>query len=223
MSKLELIITSDGSHSLLNTALDETYHSRHGALQESLHVFIKHGLHFVEEKNHPEKIAILEIGFGTGLNALLTAQDILQRQIYVEYTSLEAFPVEEAIWSQLNYADSDDSRLLFKKLHKASWTAPEMIQPNFVLTKQHTTLQEIDLSTAVFDLIYYDAFAPNKQPEMWELPMLQKVVERLSSNGVFVTYCAKGQLKRDLKSLGLFVETLAGPPGKKEMVRAMKG
>jgi tRNA U34 5-methylaminomethyl-2-thiouridine-forming methyltransferase MnmC len=222
MSKLELIVTSDGSHSLLNTSLDETYHSRHGALQESLHVFIKHGLHFFEEKN-PSKISILEIGFGTGLNALLTAQDVIHKPIQVEYTSLEAFPVEEEIWSQLNYADTEDSKQVFNRLHKASWSKPELIQSNFILTKLHTTLQQVDLSSSSFDVVFYDAFAPNKQPEMWELPMLQKVVERLSSNGVFVTYCAKGQLKRDLRSLGLNVESLQGPPGKKEMIRATRG
>lgn len=222
MSKLELIVTSDGSHSLLNTALDETYHSRHGALQESLHVFIKHGLHFFDEKNHPKKINILEIGFGTGLNALLTAQDVIHKPIQVDYTSLEAFPVEKDIWEQLNYADSNESKLLFGELHEAAWFTPEMIQSNFILTKLHTTLQQVDLSGGTFDVIYYDAFAPNKQPEMWELPMLKKVVERLRLNGVFVTYCAKGQLKRDLKSLGLIVETLSGPPGKKEMIRATR-
>jgi tRNA U34 5-methylaminomethyl-2-thiouridine-forming methyltransferase MnmC len=222
MSKLELIVTSDGSHSLLNTSLDETYHSRHGALQESLHVFIKHGLHFFEEKN-PSKISILEIGFGTGLNALLTAQDVIHKPVQVEYTSLEAFPVEEEIWSQLNYADTEDSKQVFNRLHKASWSKPELIQSNFILTKLHTTLQQVDLSSSSFDVVFYDAFAPNKQPEMWELPMLQKVVERLSSNGVFVTYCAKGQLKRDLRSLGLNVESLQGPPGKKEMIRATRG
>jgi tRNA U34 5-methylaminomethyl-2-thiouridine-forming methyltransferase MnmC len=222
MSKLELIVTSDGSHSLLNTALDETYHSRHGALQESLHVFIKQGLHFFEEKNHPDRVSILEIGFGTGLNALLTAQDVIHKSIQVHYTSLEAFPVEEDIWSRLNYADTDEAKLLFEKLHQVRWSKPEMIQSNFILTKLHATLQQVDLTASSFDVIYYDAFAPNKQPEMWELPMLQKVVERLSSNGVFVTYCAKGQLKRDLKSLGLAVETLQGPPGKKEMIRATR-
>lgn len=218
MSKLELIVTSDGSHSLLNTALDETYHSRHGALQESLHVFIKHGLQFFQEKNHPKKVSVLEIGFGTGLNTLLTAQHTSDGVI--EYTSLEGFPVDEEIWSRLNYADTDDSKQLFRKLHAATWGEPIEINSKFILTKKHTTLQEVDLSLATFDVIYYDAFAPNKQPEMWEMPMLRKVVERLSSNGVFVTYCAKGQLKRDLKSLGLNVETLQGPPGKKEMVRA---
>ncbi len=221
MSKLELIVTSDGSHSLLNKDLDETYHSRHGALQESLHVFIKHGLHFFEEKNHPAKVNILEIGFGTGLNALLTAQDVSNKSIHVHYVSLEAFPVEEEIWSKLNYSD-ERSLPLFNKLHRARWSIDEVIQANFTITKLHSTLQQVDLGKYTFDVIYFDAFAPNKQPEMWELPMLQKVVERLSPSGVFVTYCAKGQLKRDLKSLGLTVETLQGPPGKKEMIRATR-
>jgi tRNA U34 5-methylaminomethyl-2-thiouridine-forming methyltransferase MnmC len=222
MNKLELIITSDGSHSLLNTVLDETYHSRHGAMQESVHVFIQQGLQFFLDQKQREKVSVLEIGFGTGLNALLTAQHAQSKSYSIQYVSLEAFPVEETIWSKLNYADTDEAKDLFRTLHQAQWTSPELIGPNFTLIKAHTTLQQVDLSQYTFDVVYYDAFAPNKQPEMWELPLLQKVVERLSGDGVFVTYCAKGQLKRDLRSLGLNVETLPGPPGKKEMIRAMK-
>jgi tRNA U34 5-methylaminomethyl-2-thiouridine-forming methyltransferase MnmC len=222
MSNLELIITSDGSHSLLNKAMDETYHSRHGAMQESLHVFIRHGLEFVLAMNLGGSIRILEIGFGTGLNAMLTAQHSSVNSITVEYSSLEAFPVEEALWSKLNYSNSPATEKLFTQLHRAEWDSPIQILPNFTLIKRKATLQAVDLGDKKFDLVFYDAFAPNKQPEMWELPVLDKVTHKLNTGGVFVTYCAKGQLKRDLRSLGFEVETLSGPPGKKEMIRATK-
>jgi len=222
MSKLQMIITGDGSHSLLNTALDETYHSRHGAVQESIYVFINKGLeHWLNQKGS-SSVSILEIGFGTGLNALLTAQYSRDHSIKIEYSTLEAFPVEENIWTQLNYTDSPESKDLFRKLHEAEWNKPQDISPEFKLTKLHDTLQQVGLNEGSFDIIYYDAFAPNKQPEMWEYAALEKVAKSMRSHAVFVTYCAKGQLKRDLRSLELSVETLEGPPGKKEMIRATK-
>ena len=217
-----MIITGDGSHSLLNTALDETYHSRHGAVQESIYVFINKGLEHWLGQTGSNSTSILEIGFGTGLNALLTAQYSKDHSTKIEYSTLEAFPVEQSIWTQLNYADSPESKALFKKLHDAEWNKQQEITSDFKLIKIHDTLQHIELSAAAFDLIYYDAFAPNKQPEMWEYAALEKVVKSMKANSVFVTYCAKGQLKRDLRSLGLQVETLDGPPGKKEMIRATK-
>lgn len=215
----EIIITKDGSHSLLNTELNETYHSIHGALQESNHVFIKNGFDLAIQKN-PGSLSILEIGFGTGLNALLTLQRARQAQAQVRYSSLEAFPLPENIWSKLNYAASLNLTDYFDQLHRAAWDRESSILPNFQLLKQHKTIQEAEL-TQRYDLIYFDAFAPNKQPEMWTVEILEKVITRLNPNGVFVTYCAKGQLKRDLKSLGLHVDTLPGPPGKKEMVRGI--
>jgi tRNA U34 5-methylaminomethyl-2-thiouridine-forming methyltransferase MnmC len=220
VSSLKIITTSDGSHSLLNEQLNETYHSVHGALQESLHVFIKHGLDFVAQNQ--KTINILEVGFGTGLNALLTAQSAKTNNLTVRYTSLEAFPVEENIWSQLNYVDSPESVALFEKLHRAKWDQPENISSNFILKKMETTLQEVQLERNHFDLIYFDAFAPNKQPEMWVQPVFRKVADSMKNGGVFVTYCAKGQVKRDLQTVGLEVETLQGPPGKREMVRAVR-
>lgn len=220
MSSLKIITTNDGSHSLLNEQLNETYHSRHGAVQESLYVFIKHGLDFVSQSK--KEIKILEIGFGTGLNALLTAQSAKANNLNVHYTSLEAFPVEENIWSKLNYVDSPEATTLFEKLHRAKWNEEELITPNFKLTKLETTLQSVQLKPTHFDLIYFDAFAPNKQPEMWEQPILKKISDAMNAGGVFVTYCAKGQLKRDLQQVGLTVETLSGPPGKREMVRGVK-
>lgn len=218
---IEIITTSDGSHSLLNTALNETYHSKHGALQESVHVFIKEGLDFFLQSKSQNSISILEVGFGTGLNALLTLQRALELPNNIYYTSLETFPVPEEIWSKLNYIDSVGLKEKFNQLHAAAWNEQVPVISNFNLRKLQVSLQQIDFSSG-FDLVYFDAFAPNKQPEMWEMDVLKKVVNALCTDGIFVTYCAKGQLKRDLKSLGLDVETLPGPPGKKEMVRAIK-
>lgn len=220
--EIQIIPTSDGSHTLLNKQLDETYHSRHGAVQESEYVFIRQGLDHVAGNFRPSRINILEVGFGTGLNALLTLQWSIAKKFLIHYTTLEAFPIEENTWSKLNYADSADSKSLFEKLHRANWNQPVGVTSDFQLQKLHTTLQQVELKKNAFNLVYFDAFAPNKQPEMWQLPMLQKVVDAMDEGGVFVTYCAKGQLKRDLHELGLKVETLQGPPGKREMVRAVK-
>ena len=219
---IQIIVTGDGSHSLLNVRLNETYHSVHGALRESLHVFIKHGLEYFAERNDDDPIRIFEVGFGTGLNALLAAQFANQSQRAIEYTSIEAFPLDQAILEKLNYTSTDDDKQLFEKLHHASWNTVEEITDHLRLRKIQTTLQEIRLEASSFDIIFYDAFAPAKQPELWEFPLLKKVTDSLHADGVFVTYCAKGQLKRDLKNLGLEVQTLAGPPGKKEMVRSLK-
>ena len=219
---IEIITTSDGSHSLLNTELNETYHSIHGAIQESSHVFIRNGFDFFLEQSNPENINILEIGFGTGLNALLTVQRALALENKIHYTTLEAFPIELNTWTQLNYTESIGLKDYFEKLHEAEWSSWQTILLNFQLLKLNTTLQNVEFPASSFDAVFFDAFAPNKQPEMWELPMLKKIFDAMNNKGVFVTYSAKGQLKRDLKSLGLDVQTLPGPPGKKEMVRGVK-
>ena len=219
----DILTTSDGSHTIYHKGLDETYHSRHGAWQESVHVFIKNGLDFKLSFNLNKKINILEVGFGTGLNALLTLQMAYRADCLISYTTLEAFPLKEEIWSHLNYDDTNpESRSLYEKIHLLPWGEQHLVTPNFRLLKVHSTIQEINLSELSYDLIYFDAFAPSKQPEMWEPVVLKKIVDAMSCNGIFVTYCAKGQLKRDLKNLLLQVETLEGPPGKKEMVRAIK-
>lgn len=222
MSSIKIITTSDGSHSLLNEELNETYHSVHGAIQESAHVFIKNGLDYFIHQSKPESISILEVGFGTGLNALLTIHHTLETSIHIKYVTVEAYPLEEEVWSALNYTDTIGLKEYFLNLHQSSWETEQTILPNFQLLKLHTTLQQVKWQPKSFDLIYFDAFAPNKQPELWTFPILQKVSEAMKMDGVFVTYCAKGQLKRDLKTLGLITETLPGPPGKKEMVRAIK-
>lgn len=218
----ELIVTKDGSHSLLNTELNETYHSVHGAVQESRYVFVEKGLVHLLSNNGLAEVNILEIGFGTGLNALLSAQAAIELQIKLNYATVEAYPLSREVWSQLNYTDVLGDAAFFEDLHERSWDCEHPLRPNFFLKKYYASLQEIKFLPKSFNLIYYDAFAPSKQPEMWTRDILEKVTEALDHKGVFVTYCARGQLKRDLVSLGLSVETLPGPPGKKEMVRASK-
>ena len=219
---LKIITTADGSHSLFNEELNETYHSVHGAIQESLHVFIKRGLQYVLEKRSPLPIPIFEVGFGTGLNALLTLQYLQGHPKAVNYTAIEHSPLGEEIWSKLNYATLLNLEAEFKDLHYSTWGRPQVLNANFSLLKLNNTLQQVEFSKESIDLVYYDAFAPSKQPELWSFDVLGKFFEALKPGGVLVTYCAKGQLKRDLNALGLVVETLAGPPGKKEMVRAVK-
>jgi tRNA U34 5-methylaminomethyl-2-thiouridine-forming methyltransferase MnmC len=223
MMRIEIITTSDGSHSLRNHELNETYHSIHGAMQESVHVFINKGLdHFIEENPAQPEINILEVGFGTGLNALLTlerAKTILSK---INYTSLEVYPIPSETWMSLNYARNEETRAGFQKLHQAEWDTFVAIEPNFTLRKVNQSLEDATFQAASYDVIYYDAFAPNKQPEMWTAAILAKVVKLIRPGGIFVTYCAKGQLKRDLKALDLAISTLDGPPGKKEMVRGKK-
>jgi len=220
---LEIIITADGSSSLFNSELNETYHSTHGAIQESTHVFIKAGLDYLLQKHNPEQIEILEVGFGTGLNALLTLQRSFQTKCKISYTSLETVPLPEVIWSTLNYANSINLiASSFAEIHKSPWNTASTLTDNFSLLKVNSSLKTMSVNANYYDLIFFDAFAPSKQPDMWELCVLEKVVESMKAGGVYVTYCAKGQLKRDLRSLGLAVESLPGPPGKMQMIRATK-
>ena len=217
----KIILTADGSHSLHVDALDEQYHSVHGAVQESKHVFIANGLMKVKETS--SDINVLEVGFGTGLNALLT---FLAREKgdTIHYTSLEAFPLERSLIDQLNYAEKTNepsASVLWKEIHDAPWNEKVAIDITSSIHKKETKLEDFD-EQGQYNLVYYDAFAPSKQPEMWEKPMLAKMYNALQKNGVFVTYCAKGQVRRDLQSLGFEVERLPGPPGKHHMLRAIK-
>jgi tRNA U34 5-methylaminomethyl-2-thiouridine-forming methyltransferase MnmC len=223
MSDLKLITTEDGSHSLFNPDLNETYHSIHGAIQESKHVFIDAGLDHWIKNNKKPNLRILEIGFGTGLNAFLTCLHSPPWDVNVYYKSWEAFPIDPELSNQLNYSDTLGSKHLFEKLYAATWEQAVVISASFTLHKHKgNVISDMFNESSCFDLIYYDAFGPSKQPEMWTKDILSKVVDVLDGNGVFVTYSAKGQVKRDLKSLGLVVETLAGPPGKLQMVRATR-
>lgn len=223
MENVRIITTADGSHSLINTALNETYHSQHGAIRESMHVFIGNGLDYYQNTHSPEEIRILEVGFGSGLNALLAMQWSTVSHTRVYYTGIEAFPLPEMIWRKLNYGVLQQAEDYFCLLHELPWGVDHGLNPTFIFRKEHSAIQDHSKPMTQANIIFYDAFAPDKQPEMWTAETLSSVIEMLTPNGVLVTYCARGQLKRALKSLGMTVESLPGAPGKREMTRATKG
>jgi tRNA U34 5-methylaminomethyl-2-thiouridine-forming methyltransferase MnmC len=215
----KLIETSDGSHTLYVPEMDEHYHSIHGAVQESTIVFIKNGFDFCKA----DPVKIFEAGFGTGLNALLTLIRSIKGNRKVHYTSIEKFPLPAEITSLLNHYSfaGEKGKEYFDSIHAAEWNKTVGITENFILTKIKDDLIGYNLSD-YYDLIYFDAFAPGKQPEMWEEPVLRKIAEKTSSGGIFVTYSSKGTVKRILRSCGFEVDLLPGPPGKREMIRAVK-
>ena len=218
--KREVKITADGSKTLFVESLDEHYHSIHGAYNESIHVFIDAGLKYCVKDN----ISILEIGFGTGLNALVSLNAIQGLNKKITYTGVEAYPVSEIEWSILEYDTIDNLSLhkhSFDKMHESDWEVPIQLDDNFTLIKQQkkfTDIEDID----AFDIIYFDAFAPSAQPDLWTVEIFSRMFDSLKSNGILVTYCAKGQVKRNMKEVGFLVEPLPGPPGKREMTRATK-
>lgn len=222
---LQLLKTSDGSHTIRHLELNETYHSIHGAVQESKHVFIQNGLHFYIEKHKPSCLKILEVGFGTGLNAFLTMIDEKSHGISIMYDAVEAFPLPGEMAIELNYPDfveTSNAASIFSALHKAAWNETSSMSTDFTLRKMHNSVQATMLEKSTYDIVYFDAFAPKTQPDMWSASVLSNVIWAIKTGGVLVTYCASGQFKRDLKSLQVEIEVLPGPPGKKEMVRASR-
>ena len=217
-----LIVTSDGSHSIEVPEMQVSYHSKHGAIQESMHVFIEAGLHpFMQQQ---EAIFVFEMGFGTGLNALLTFIEAASHQQKIIYQSIEAYPLEKEIAAQLNYCEQlqkPELKPLFEQLHAAPWNQPITLTPYFTIQKNNASL--VNYSTnQLFNLIYYDAFAPNAQPELWTAETFGRLFNMLMEGGVLVTYCSKGDVRRAMQAAGFTVEKIPGPPGKREMVRATK-
>lgn len=217
----QLIITEDGSHSLYHPDLDETYHSRHGAITESRHVFIQHGLDYWVQKSGASSVRVFEVGFGTGLNALLTQLRGAEAGISIEYVSIEAYPLGKEFWSVLNYDTILGVTGKLELLHQTEWNIRHTINEVFILTKVYAFLDKYKHDQLV-DVIYFDAFAPSHQPELWTIDIFRQMYAMLAPKGILVTYCAKGQVKRDLRTAGFIVESLPGPPGKREMVRASK-
>lgn len=219
-SEIEVVKTREGIHTLINNRINEHYHSMHGSMQESMHVFIKNGLRAVN-KNLPE-IKILEMGFGTGLNAILTFRENQVLQKHIHYTTVEAFPLPSSIIDKLNYFEYFGKPLqpFFQKMHACNWFE-NVVFGNLILHKINADMLELQLDGG-YDLVYYDAFSPTQQPELWTFEVLHKIYEACNKNAILVTYCAKGEVKRTLEKVGFEVKSLEGPKGKREMIRAVK-
>lgn len=218
--KREILTTKDGSTTIHITDWNESYHSRHGAIQEAKHVFIKNGLHLLKQK----AISILEIGFGTGLNCFITYLEAKELNLAIKYVGVEAYPITESEIIAMNYVEelkAFDGGEVFEKLHTCNWEESVQISDNFSLTKKKLFFQQIDDVNA-YDLIYFDAFGYDVQPELWSTEIFKSMFEALKTNGLLVTYAARGVVKRSMIEVGFKVTKLAGPPGKREMFIAQK-
>lgn len=214
---VEIRISEDGSHTLYLPAIDETYHSIHGAVNESRHVFLEAGL----SQSTTTNLRVLEIGFGTGLNALLTAQYAAEKDIQIVYTTIEKFPLQESVWGTLNYGQVIGQEELFQSIHNAEWGAEAQISSNFTLLKLEADLNHLSLCSE-FDCIFFDAFSPDKQPELWTEQVFENMYAFTAHGGILTTYCAKGGVRRAMQAAGYIVERIPGPMGKREMLRARK-
>jgi tRNA U34 5-methylaminomethyl-2-thiouridine-forming methyltransferase MnmC len=217
--KSELIMTEDGSHSLFVPEISESYHSTHGAIQESRHVFIDSGL----RQCHKQEFKVLEIGFGTGLNAFLTMMEAERTDKQIMYTTLELFPVEDNTVLKLNFPDilASEKRLIFEQMHSTEWDEEIRLTPFFRFIKLKTDFTKCIFKNQ-FDVVYFDAFSPEKQPEMWSNELFEKIYTHCNSGAILTTYCAKGIVRRMMQTAGFKVERIPGPPGKREMLRGVK-
>ncbi|HIF15494.1 MAG TPA: SAM-dependent methyltransferase [Bacteroidetes bacterium] len=217
--KPQLIVTGDGSKSLNIPQLNESYHSKHGAVTESQHVFIKEGLGYLKEK----KIKILELGFGTGLNCFLSWIYALENKLELSYEGIELFPINDELYELLDYELCFEQKhaLLYDEIVKSKWNVCHRLDQFFSIKKIKADFLLIDRDQG-FDIIYYDAFAPDKQGELWTIEAFNKAFDLLRPGGILTTYCAKGIVKRRLREVGFIVEAIPGPPGKREMTRAIR-
>lgn len=220
MEHSKLIITEDGSHTVFNSRTDETYHSENGAISESQHVFIQNGLSLIKK----DEINILEIGFGTGLNALLTYQFAIEHKKKVNYFAIEKFPLKQEIVQQLNYSEKlNIDKKVFLNLHSSEWNKLQNLYPNFGLNKQHADLRDYDFTEQKnIDLVYFDAFSPIKQPELWTEDIFEQIYQIMSIGGLLTTYSSAGIVKRALRGVGFNVKRKPGPKGKFHMLNALR-
>ena len=214
--------TGDNSRTLYIEELDECYHSHHGALQEAEHVFIKNGL----EKQDKKEINILEMGFGTGLNVLVTLQKFLQSMdLKINYYSLEKYPISQEEAQNLDYGKLFENPVIkeaYTEIHSCEWEMPVQIQPNFFLKKIKTDFFELDkINLPEIDLVYYDCFGARVQPDLWEKSLFELVKNKMKKGGLLTTYSSKGSVRRVLQELGFEVQKLDGPKGKREMLNAI--
>ena len=219
--KREIFITSDGSTSIYLPGWDEQYHSKHGAIQEAYHVFIKNGLDFFKKDT---EVSILEIGFGTGLNCFITFLEARKINLTINYTGIEAYPVIQQELDQLNFVSElkvSGDQHIFHKLHSIPWDMEQKLSNTFSLFKKKEYIENINDSD-LYNLIYFDAFGADTQPELWTEIIFKKMYRALKQNGILVTYSAKGSVRRAMKEVGFEVERIPGPPGKRHMLRAVK-
>ena len=219
--KPQIIPTSDGSKTLYLPEINEQYHSVNGARTESEYVFIKKGFHQHQEKSP----VVFEVGFGTGLNALLTAIQAEKEQRKTTYFTIEKYPLDKTVIDQLNYGQlfSEQAKQWYEKIHTCPWNEMVEISPWFFMKKMKLDIITSSLAElAPIDIVYFDAFGPDKQPEMWTPEIFKKIYNQCSPESIFVTYSAKGEVRRQLSQTGFEMERLPGPPGKKQMLRGIK-
>lgn len=216
-----MIITKDGSHTISIPERNVTYHSTYGAIQESKHVFIEAGLHYLMDQFKPTIFEVFEMGFGTGLNTFLTAIEAKRQVVKIHYTAVEQFPLTDDEVKSLNYTEQLQHEDLFQKIHDYEWEKDIIISEHFTLQKKKADLLSFS-SVETFNLIYYDAFAPRAQPELWTKEVFEKLFHLLQPDGILVTYCSKGDVRRAMIAAGFIVKKLPGPPGKREILRAIK-
>jgi tRNA U34 5-methylaminomethyl-2-thiouridine-forming methyltransferase MnmC len=216
---LTLQISNDGSHTVYADGFGETYHSVNGAITESNHVFIDAGLNQVNKSS----VNVLEIGFGTGLNAFLTLLQAEKKGLAIYYETLELFPVEDAVYASLNYAEVlHAGKATFTLLHQSNWEEVIAITPHFTIQKHKIDIPSFLYPADSYDVVYFDAFSPVTQPELWTQELFTSIYTSMRVGGVLTTYCAKGEVRRNMQRAGFTVERLPGPPGKREMLRATK-
>lgn len=222
--EVEVRTTADGSSTLYVPALDEHYHSTNGAMQEAQHVYLGAGLEpILTAVTHP--VRVLEVGFGTGLNALLTLQRSLASAQPIYYDTIEKYPLSPAVIKALGverYVLNPELLAYHQQLHAAAWDVPVALTPQFTTLKIVGSLQDTLLSNNHYNVVYFDAFAPEKQPDMWTDAVFAQLYAATAPGGVLVSYCAKGSFRRSLRAAGWLIEKLPGPPGKREMTRARK-
>jgi len=221
MAKKEIIQTADGSHTVSIPEINVTYHSVHGAIRESMHVFIEAGLRYLQNKLPEEQITIFEMGFGTGLDAFLTAIHAIDTKTNIHYTSVETAPLSDKEVRLLNYPKTLGHENIFRKLHDSNWGEEVKLAEFFMIQKIQTDLLQFSTSKQ-FNLVYYDAFAPSAQPQLWTKEVFDKLYNMLMPAGALVTYCSKGDVRRAMLAAGFNVKKLPGPPGKREMLRGEK-
>lgn len=218
--KKEVVVTGDGSKTIHMPELNESYHSTHGALQEAEHVFVKYGLDQLEK----ESIDVFELGFGTGLNAILAYRFSRENNVHINYVGVEAYPVSIEMLEALDYTDflTGDEKNVFLKMHHADWGSKVVLSDQFTFHKIEEKIEDYEVDEDAIDIVFFDAFGPRTQGSLWQPVILEKMAKMLREKGILTTYCAQGQFRRDLKSVGFDVTKVPGPPGKREMTVAFK-